>query len=335
MNKIQSRRRRRVILLSVIALFVAFAMWHWNRTESKVGRLMDELRRVDEMASSKDRSTNLNRLVKAIVAVGPEAPFYVLKQLTNPPASWSAHVWLFNKAGALGIKIPGPLDSTRHQSSPAFAIQLMGTNAVALAPALGSIALSTNMDHGARGNALLCLGNMGRNGADELIAVLQSPNASEWWLSAARSFQPILRNSPELAEPVFQFYEKTPHTDWDTRRRYFLCLMHMRADPVRTTSLIREALSNPEDRMFTSAVTYAAEYFKPPSNPSFSPPWSEAELRIIPEAKRANVADLLKCCRTTDDNRKTLAALKALDEAAWKETLDELVKEARARLQKP
>lgn len=334
MNEIQSRRRRRVILLSVVVLAGAFAMWYWNRTESKVGRLMDEFRRVDEMHSSKDRWTNLNRLVNAIVAVGPEAPFYVLKQLTNPPASWSAHVRLFNKAGALGIKIPAPLDSTRHQSSPAFAIQLMGTNAVALAPALGSIALSTNMDHGARGNALLCLGNMGRNGADELIAVLQSPNASEWWLSAARSFQPILRNSPELAAPVFQFYEKTPQADWDSRRRYFLCLMHMRADPVRTTRLIREALSNPEDRMFTSAFTYAADYFKPPSNPSFSPLWSEAEQRIIPEAKRACVADLQKLCLRLKDNRRVLDALKELDLEAWQKTMDQLVQAAASKADK-
>ena len=334
MNEIQSRRRRRAILLSVVVLAGAFAMWYWNRTESKVGRLMNEFRRVDEMASSKDRFTNLNRLVKAIVAVGPEAPFYVLKQLTNPPASWSAHVWLFNKAGALGIKIPAPLQPSRHQSSPAFVIQLMRTNAVELVPALSAIALATNQDWSARCNALLCLGAIGTNGAAGLVAAIEHPEVSGVSINAAIAFRRILRSAPELADPVFQFYETTTHTNWENRRLYFLCLMNMRADPVRTTRLIREALSNPEDRMFTSAVVYAAEYFKPPSNPSFAPAWSEAEQRVIPEAKRACVADLRKLCLTTENNRKILEALKVLDEAAWQETLDDLVKETRARLQK-
>lgn len=333
MKENRSRRRRLVITLSLIVFAGTFAVWHWNRTESKVGRLLDEFRQVDEMTKGEDQ-TNLHRLVKAIVAVGPEAPFYVLKQLTNPPASWSAHVWLFNKAGAVGIELPAPPREPDHQAAPTDAIQLMGNNAVALAPALGAIALATNLDLGARQNALFCLGALGTNGAAGLIAVFKRREASELWLSAAIAFQKILRTTPELADPVFQFYEATPRSDWDTRRRYFGCLMWMMADPSRTTRVIREALSNHEDQMFRSAVSYAAEYFKPPDPKVNRPDWSEAEQRILPEAKRACVAELQKLSLTLKENRRVLDALKELDMEAWQKTVDQLVQAAASKADK-
>lgn len=327
------RQRRLKILLLTVAVIGGMIAWRTSTVEARVNRLLDAYRRLHTIVDDDVQYAKQKDVVKDILALGPEAPFHVLNQLTNPATSWKAHVWLFNKAHSMGIKLPAPLQTTRYQAAPAGVIQKMGTNALALVPALAAVALSTNLDGGAVGNSIFCLGAMGTNGVPGLIAVMANPPSRFHWLTAAQSLRKVLRFAPEQGNGVFDLYERTPKSDWDRRRLYFYCLTTMRGEPARTTRVIQEALLDPDDRAFSLMAAYAAGYFAPPSRDG-SPPWSDEERRLLPEAKSKCVALFKEMCLKTRYNNDVLEALKLLDEAAWNEVRDQMLDAAKSRLQK-